>query len=133
MTWLCGWSLSVKARSSLVVSPFQSVPEEFALYLILQLCQNSRLSHSWPRNVPFLSPSSICTSVHPSLTHTFPFSLALFLFSFLKSIAFLPCFSNINLSPQIIKSLALLQFVIPPPLLFVLKRHVEKKWMFYQG
>lgn len=40
---------------------------------------NSHWSHSWPRNVPFLSPSSICTSVHPSASHTFPFLLPLFL------------------------------------------------------
>lgn len=108
--------------------------------------QNPRLSHSWPRNVPFLSPSSICTSVHPSLTHTFPFSLALFLSLslllsypvFLTSIFLL---KSSNLSPYFYLSLKLPQLLclhflfpfFPSTLCLKASSYVEKKWKFYQG
>ncbi len=91
------WSLS-KYQNSSAFNFFWQIHSEFPFKP--QLAQEC----------PFPLPRSICTSVHPCASHTFPFC-CLFFF---KSIAFLPCFSNNSLSPQIIKSLA------PSRLLFVI-------------
>ncbi len=111
----CAWSLSAIPHWSSLVSPllksqFQS---KFHLrrFLSLSKYQNSSAFYLfWQIHSEFpLKPqlAQECPFPLTQLYLHFSSPLCLIHFSFFfKSIAFLPCFSNINLSPQIIKSLA---------------------------